>query len=122
MRLIGLFVILCAGMAGQGATQKRPQRTADRAAGMVAEENQRLALLFSLLDTFAQCKDRTPDGADLKCDVYYAQVNQTPIDVLLSPALASKLKAKLTVTDIEDLKSTISINLVNAYYYGKGKQ
>ncbi|HEU0179408.1 MAG TPA: hypothetical protein VFV58_34685 [Blastocatellia bacterium] len=117
IRLIVVIVIFSVGMVGQGDAQKR-----DRNAGILAQWKQQSALLNSLLDTAADCVDRTPKGEAVQCDVYYAQVNQTSLDVLLSPVLASKLKAKLTATDIEDLKSTISINLVNAYYYGKGKQ
>src|SRR5262245_349865 len=120
LRLVVVFIVLCLSVAGQGDPQRRPERTINHASAIVAQENQRQALLNGLLDTFAQCA--APSGADLKCDVYYAQVHQTSLDVFLSPVLASKLKAKLTATDIEDLKSTISINLVNAYYYGKGKQ
>jgi len=120
MRFIAVVAILCAGFVGQGDAQRGPERTINHASAIVAQENQRQALLNGLLDTFAQCA--APSGAVLKCDVYYAQVSQTSLDVFLSPVLASKLKAKLTATDIEDLKSTISINMVNAYNYGKGKQ
>lgn len=120
-RLIGMIVVLCVGMAGRGDAQKRPH---DRGADVVAQAQveQQRALLNSLLDTFARRMDQAQGGVGPQCDAYREQVRQTALDVLLSPALASKLNAKLTADDIEDLKRTMSLNMVNAYYYGKGKQ
>lgn len=115
VRLIVAFIVLCLSVAGQGDAQKR---ATDQSEDILA----RGAILNGLIDTFTKCADQEPKGSGPQCDVYYAQVHQTSLDVFLSPLLASKLKAKLTATDIEDLKSTISLNLVNAYYYRKGKQ
>ena len=115
VRFIVVIAILCAGFAGQGDAQKR---ATDQSADILA----RGAILNSLIDAFTKCADQEPKGSGPQCDVYYAQVHQTSLDEFLSPVLASKLKAKLTATDIEDLKSTISLNIVNAYYYGKGKR
>jgi hypothetical protein len=114
VRFIGVVLVLCVGLAGQGDAQ---MRATEESADILA----RTAILNGLIDTFTKCLDQPPKGAGPQCDVYYAQVHQTSLDVFLSPVLASSLKAKLTATDIEDLKSTISINIVNVYYYGKGK-
>lgn len=121
IRFTAVAIILCLGMAGQGGAQKRSQ---DRGADVVAQAQveQQRALISSLLDTFAKCMDQAQGGVGPQCDAYREQVRQTALDVLLSPALASKLNAKLTADDIEDLKRTMSLNMVNAYYYGKGKK
>jgi len=115
VRFISVVLVLCVGLAGQGDAQKR---AIEESADILA----RGAILNGLIDAFTKCADQEPKGSGPQCDVYYAQVHQTSLDVFLSPVLASKLKAKLTATDIEDLKCTMSLNMVNAYYYGKGKQ
>jgi hypothetical protein len=108
MRFIGVAVILCAGIAGQSDAQKRPT---NEAADILA----RGGALNSLIDMFDRCKDR-------KCDVYKAQVRQTGLDIFLSRDMASRLNARLTADEIQSLKMQMSLNMVNAYYYGKGKQ
>jgi hypothetical protein len=119
VRFIAVAVVLCVGIAGQSDAQKRPP---NRGPVMDAEMSQQLALLHSLLDTFEQCAAKTPGGGvDLRCDVYQAQLRQTSLTVFLSPKLVAKLNAKLTAEEIEELKESIGIDMLNAYYRGKEK-
>jgi len=117
MRFIGAIVILCAGIVGQSDAQQR-----DRNTEIYAFWKKQDALHHSLLDTFAECRDRTPKGQGVQCDIFKEQVRQTELDIFLTPELATVLKKKLSADDVEDIKSTIGLHMINAYYYGKSKQ
>src|SRR5262245_181387 len=123
VRFIGAIAILCVGMAGHGDAQKPAKRSTDMPVEELAQLRRAKAVLNGLLETWEKCTGQlnTETNELTWCDVYQAEVLQTPLDMLVEPKLAIQLKAKLTAGEIESLRRSISNAMTGGYYYGKEK-
>lgn len=123
LRLIVAGIILCGMMIGRTDAQKPARRATNVPLSELAQMRRAKAALEGLLETWEKCTEELNSGADpLRwCDMYQAEAQQTPLDMFLSPTIASKLQAKLTAKEIESLKISLSNVLTTGYYYGKEK-
>lgn len=122
IRFTAVFIIICLAMAGQGDAQK-PARRGDSPPAELARLRQQQAVFNGLLETWEKCVAQLNSGTDALtwCDAYNEQMRQTPIDTFVSPQRASKLKAKLTPEDFEEIKRAITNAMGAGYNYGKEK-
>jgi len=125
VRFIGLAVILCLGLAGQGGAQKRNSAEKQRddirkyGAMLMAWSGTQRAIVRDLVETWEKCEDEInrDDKGMFQCEVYQEKVRQTPIENLVRVGLEIKLPKE----DMEQLKRDIVAAAADAYAHGKEK-